>query len=61
MKVASPAFGEDRILIEAQPRVIDQTVGPVIMGTTDDRSIAIFTSLVARLARGEAAAAMNVS
>ena len=33
MKIAAQAFGEDKIMIEAQQRVIDQTVDPVIMPT----------------------------
>lgn len=61
MKIAAQAFGEDKIMIEAQQRVIDQTVDPVIMPTAHDRGITIFSRLVARLAREEAAAGMNVS
>jgi vanillate O-demethylase monooxygenase subunit len=60
MKVAAQAFGEDKIMIEAQQRVIDQTADPVIMPTAHDRGITIFDRLVARLAREEADAGMNV-
>jgi phenylpropionate dioxygenase-like ring-hydroxylating dioxygenase large terminal subunit len=55
MKIAAQAFDEDRVMIEAQQRVIDQTVDPVIMPTGHDRGITIFSRLVARLARAEAA------
>ena len=60
MKVADQAFGEDKIMIEAQQRVIDQTADPAIMPTAHDRGVTIFSRLVARLAREEAGAGMNV-
>jgi phenylpropionate dioxygenase-like ring-hydroxylating dioxygenase large terminal subunit len=61
MKVADRAFGEDKVMIEAQQRVIDQTADPVIMPTAHDRGVTIFSRLVARLAREETAVGMNVS
>ena len=42
-------------MIEAQQRVIDRTADPVIMPTAHDRGVTLFNSLVARLAREEAA------
>jgi phenylpropionate dioxygenase-like ring-hydroxylating dioxygenase large terminal subunit len=60
MKIANQAFGEDKIMIEAQQRVIDQTADPVIMPTAHDRGVTIFSRLVARLAREEADAGMKV-
>ena len=55
MQVAAQAFGEDKTMIEAQQRVIDRTANPVIMPTAHDRGVTLFNSLVARLAREEAA------
>jgi phenylpropionate dioxygenase-like ring-hydroxylating dioxygenase large terminal subunit len=53
MKVAGQAFGEDKTMIEAQQRVIDQTPDPEIMPTGHDRGVMLFNRLVARLAREE--------
>jgi vanillate O-demethylase monooxygenase subunit len=55
MKLAAQAFGEDKIMIEAQQRVIDQTAVPSVMPTGHDRGVMLFNQLVARLARAEAA------
>jgi phenylpropionate dioxygenase-like ring-hydroxylating dioxygenase large terminal subunit len=54
MKLAAQAFGEDKIMIEAQQRVIDHTADPAIMPTAHDRGVTLFNRLVARLARAEA-------
>lgn len=51
MTLAAQAFGEDKVMIEAQQRVIDQTVDPAVMPTAHDRGVTIFNSLVKRLAR----------
>jgi phenylpropionate dioxygenase-like ring-hydroxylating dioxygenase large terminal subunit len=56
MKVAAQAFGEDKTMIEAQQRVIDQTASPAIMPTAHDRGVTLFNRLVARLAREESPA-----
>jgi len=55
MALATQAFGEDKTMIEAQQRVIDQTLHPVIMPTAHDRGVTLFSRLVARLVREEAA------
>jgi vanillate O-demethylase monooxygenase subunit len=60
MTVAAQAFGEDKIMIEAQQRVIDQTADPVVMPTAHDRGVTLFSRLVARLVREEADAGMKL-
>jgi phenylpropionate dioxygenase-like ring-hydroxylating dioxygenase large terminal subunit len=57
MGVAAQAFGEDKVMIEAQQRVIDRTADPVIMPTAHDRGVTLFNRLVTRLAREEAGGA----
>ncbi|MDB5684420.1 MAG: putative iron-sulfur protein [Sphingomonas bacterium] len=54
MGIAGMAFGEDKVMIEAQQRVIDATVNPRIMPTTADRAVTLFNRLVDKLAREEA-------
>ena len=56
MKLADQAFGEDKVMIEAQQRVIDMTPDAVTMPTAHDRGVTLFNKLVARLAREESAA-----
>jgi vanillate O-demethylase monooxygenase subunit len=56
MKVAAQAFGEDKVMIEAQQKVIDRTPDAAIMPTAHDRGVTMFSRLVARLAREEQAA-----
>jgi vanillate O-demethylase monooxygenase subunit len=53
MGIADQAFGEDKVMIEAQQRVIDQTCTPQVMPTSHDRGITLFTRLVEKLARAE--------
>ena len=55
MKVAAQAFGEDKVKIEAQQKVIDRTPDAVIMPTAHDRGVTMFSRLVARLVREEEA------
>jgi phenylpropionate dioxygenase-like ring-hydroxylating dioxygenase large terminal subunit len=55
MKVAAQAFGEDKVMIEAQQKVIDRTPDAVIMPTAHDRGVTMFSRLVARLVREEEA------
>jgi len=57
MAVADQAFGEDKVMIEAQQRVIDRTPDPQVMPTAHDRGVTLFNRLVERLARAEGAAA----
>jgi len=54
MSIAAKAFDEDKVMIEAQQRVIDMTPTPQIMPTAHDRGVTMFNRLVARLARQEA-------
>jgi vanillate O-demethylase monooxygenase subunit len=54
MGIAGQAFAEDKTMIEAQQRVIDQTPNPRIMPTAHDRAITLFNQLVARMVREEA-------
>lgn len=51
MEIAALAFEEDRVMIEAQQRVIDATAEHRIMPTSADRGITLFNRLVERLAR----------
>jgi vanillate O-demethylase monooxygenase subunit len=55
MQLAGVAFAEDKLMIEAQQRVIDRTPDPRIMPTAHDRGVTMFNRLVERLARAEAA------
>jgi phenylpropionate dioxygenase-like ring-hydroxylating dioxygenase large terminal subunit len=50
MQLANRAFGEDKVMIEAQQRVLDMTADPVIMPTAHDRAVTIFNRIVARMA-----------
>jgi vanillate O-demethylase monooxygenase subunit len=54
MGLADRAFAEDKVMIEAQQRVIDRTPSPRIMPTVHDRGVTLFNRLVDRLARAEA-------
>jgi len=54
MKLADQAFAEDKTIIEAQQKVIDDTPNPQIMPTAHDRAVTLFNRLVERLAREEA-------
>ena len=53
MAVIARAFEEDRIMIEAQQRVIDLTPNPRIMPTVHDRGTTLFNQKVAKLVREE--------
>ena len=56
MDLAALAFGEDKVMIEAQQTVIDRTPNPRVMPTAHDKGVTLFNRLVERLARqdGEA-------
>ena len=56
MGIAGQAFAEDKTMIEAQQRIIDQTPHPRIMPTAHDRAVTLFNQLVARLVREETTA-----
>lgn len=51
MGIADMAFGEDKIIIEAQHKVIANTAHPSIMPTAHDKGVTIFNRLVERLAQ----------
>jgi vanillate O-demethylase monooxygenase subunit len=53
MTMADMAFGEDKVMIEAQQRVIDRTPDPKVMPTAHDKGVTMFNRLVERLARSE--------
>lgn len=53
MTLADRAFAEDKVMIEAQQRVIDHTPSPRIIPTVHDRGVTLFNRLVERLARAE--------
>lgn len=53
MEIAAMAFEEDRVMIEAQQRVIDATPSPHMMPTTADRGVTLFNRLTEKLARAE--------
>jgi nitrite reductase/ring-hydroxylating ferredoxin subunit len=56
MKIGATAFEEDRIMIEAQQRVIDSTADPRIMPTSADMGVTLFNRLVEKIVRAEASA-----
>ncbi len=51
MGIADMAFGEDKVIIEAQHKVIANTPNPSIMPTAHDKGVTIFNRLVERMAR----------
>jgi vanillate O-demethylase monooxygenase subunit len=53
MGIGAMAFEEDRVMIEAQQRVIDSTPNPRIMPTSADMGVTLFNRLVDKLARQE--------
>lgn len=53
MGIAGQAFGEDKVMIEAQQRVIDDTPEPRVMPIAHDRGVILYNRLVERLAREE--------
>jgi vanillate O-demethylase monooxygenase subunit len=53
MDLAAVAFGEDKVMIEAQQKVIDRTPEARIMPTAHDKGVTIFTRLVERMAKAE--------
>lgn len=53
MQVAAQAFAEDKMMIEAQQRVIDATVNPTVMPTAHDKGVTLFNRLVSSLVRQE--------
>ena len=50
-QMVEKAFDEDKTMIEAQQRVIDETLHPRMMPTAHDRTVTMFNAKVTRLAR----------
>jgi vanillate O-demethylase monooxygenase subunit len=61
MEMASVAFAEDKVMIEAQQRVIDMTPDPRIMPTSHDRGVTLFNRLVKKLSQTQDSAATGTS
>jgi len=61
MQLAGVAFGEDKVMIEAQQRVIDRTPDPRIMPTSHDRGVTLFNRLVQKLARADGGAGADAA
>jgi vanillate O-demethylase monooxygenase subunit len=55
MGIGAVAFEEDRVMIEAQQRVIDGTADPRIMPTSADMGVTLFNRMVEKIVRVEAA------
>jgi vanillate O-demethylase monooxygenase subunit len=53
MGIADRAFTEDRIMIEAQQRVVNNTVGRKVLPTSADIGVTLYNRLVESLAAGE--------
>jgi len=53
MGIAAKAFDEDKVMIEAQQRVIDATPDPRIMPTSADRGVTLYNRMVDRMVRAE--------
>lgn len=53
MSIAARAFEEDRVMIEAQQKVIDLTPEPRVMPTAHDRGVTLYNRLVERLAKAD--------
>lgn len=54
MELADTAFGEDKVMIEAQQQVIASTQDPVVMPTAHDKGVTIFNRMVERMAKAQA-------
>jgi phenylpropionate dioxygenase-like ring-hydroxylating dioxygenase large terminal subunit len=61
MKLADMAFGEDKVMIEAQQKVIDRTSEPRIMPTSADKGVTLFNRLVEKLVRAEQESMRNAA
>jgi len=53
MSIVHVAFNEDKVMIEAQQKIIDKTPNPTVVATTADQGIILFNRLVERLAAEE--------
>lgn len=57
MGIAAQAFAEDKLMIEAQQKVIDRTPSPQVLPSAHDRGVTMFNQLIGRMQRAEQAAA----
>lgn len=53
MQLALMAFGEDKVMIEAQQSIINSTPYPTVMPTAHDKGVTLFNRLVERMCRQE--------
>ena len=53
MGIAGQAFGEDKVMIEAQQCVIDVSPDARIMPTSADKGVTLYNRLVEKMARAE--------
>lgn len=53
MALVHKAFAEDKVMIEAQQCVIDDTLNPSMIPTSHDRSITLYNRMVEKLVRAE--------
>lgn len=58
MGIMNKAFQEDKVIIEAQQRMIDRTADAKIMPTAHDAGIIIFNRIVQRMINEEDKAAI---
>jgi vanillate O-demethylase monooxygenase subunit len=61
MAMADQAFNEDKVMIEAQQRVVDRTPDPQVMPTAHDKGVTMFNRLVERLVRAEREGSRNAA
>jgi len=61
MGIAAMAFEEDRVIIEAQQRVISDTPDPRVMPTGADKGITLYNRLLERLVRAEGQGALRAA
>ncbi|MCB2078304.1 MAG: aromatic ring-hydroxylating dioxygenase subunit alpha [Novosphingobium sp.] len=54
MGIGAKAFAEDKVMIEAQYKVIGSTAAPVVMPTAHDKGVTIFNRMVEKMAREDA-------
>ena len=53
LEVTLQAFNEDKVMIEAQQRIIDENPGRTFMPTVHDRGVTLYTRLKAKLIQAE--------
>jgi vanillate O-demethylase monooxygenase subunit len=60
MGIAGKAFAEDKLMIEAQQKVIAGTANPVVMPIAHDRGVTIFNRMIERMAASEQSTAAAI-